>query len=220
MTPGQRPIAILLDLLAFAAGLGMAWAFGWQAKDLVWGLWLSSLVVGYTTIVVGIGRGVFHGPRSLRTPGDLLGFAISLVLGGFLLTFFTIHFGGFHLVHSVFLNLFFPIVDATDLPDAGLYTEVFRRYWPFLAAAFLAERAALRTAWTAPLDVRQRGGQDVMSAPYRNVVRMHLLIFFFAFAGAMGLDSFGVYAVVFAAYFFPWRTILGRREPAVPPATP
>ena len=220
MTPGQRPIAILLDLLAFAAGLGMAWAFGWQAKDLVWSLWLSSLVVGYTTIVVGIGRGVFHGSRSLRTPGDLLGFVISLVLGGFLLTFFTIHFGGFHLVHSMFLNIFFPIVDATDVPDSGLYTEVFRRYWPFLAAAFLAERAALRTAWTAPLDFRQGGGQNVMTAPYRNVVRMHLLIFFFAFASAMGLDSFGVYAVVFAVYFFPWRTILGRREPAVPSANP
>jgi hypothetical protein len=220
MTPGQRPIAILLDLLAFAAGLGMAWAFGWQARDLVWGLWLSSLVVGFTTIVVGIGRGVFHGSRSLRTPGDLLGFVISLVLGGFLLTFFTIHFGGFHLVHSMFLNLFFPIVDATDLPDAGLYAEVFRRYWPFLAAAFLAERAVLRTAWTAPLEFRQGGGQNVMTAPYRNVVRMHLLIFFFAFASAMGLDSFGVYAVVFAVYFFPWRTILGRREPAVPSANP
>jgi hypothetical protein len=220
MTPGQRPIAILLDLLAFAAGLGMAWAFGWQAKDLVWGLWLSSLVVGYTTIVVGIGRGVFHGSRSLQKPGDLLGFVISLVLGGFLLTFFTIHFGGFHLVHSMFLNLLFPIVDATDLPDAGLYTEVFRRYWPFLAAAFLAERAALRTAWTAPLDFRQRGGQDVMSAPYRNVVRMHLLIFFFAFAGAMGLDSFGVYAVVFAVYFFPWRTLFRRPGSTVPTATP
>jgi len=160
MTSGQRPIAILLDLLAFAAGLGMAWAFGWQAKDLVWGLWLSSLVVGYTTIVVGIGRGVFRGLRSPWEPGDFLGFMLSLFLGGFLLTFFTIHFGGFHFVHSVFLNLFFPIVDATDLPSEGLYTEVFRRYWPFLAAAFLAERAALRTAWTAPLDFRQRGGQD------------------------------------------------------------
>ena len=220
MTPGQRPIAILLDLLAFAAGLGMAWAFGWQAKDLVWGLWLSSLVVGYTTIVVGIGRGVFRGLQSPWEPGDLLGFMLSLLLGGFLLTFFTIHFGGFHFVHSVFLNLFFPIVDATDLPSEGLYAEVFRRYWPFLAAAFLAERAALRTAWTAPLDFRRGGGQAVVGAPYRNVVRMHLMIFFFAFANVMGLDSFGVYAVVFAVYFFPWRTILGRREPSVPSASP
>jgi hypothetical protein len=220
MTPGQRPIAILFDLLAFAAGLGMAWAFGWQAKDLVWGLWLSSLVVGYTTIVVGIGRGVFVASQAPGKPASPVGLVLSLLFVLFLLTFFTIHFGGFHFVHSVFLNLFFPVVDPKSFPSEGLYTEVFRRYWPFLTAAFLAERAALRTAWNAPLDFRQRGGQNVLGAPYRNVVRMHLLIFFFAFASAMGLDSFGVYAVVFAVYFFPWRTLLGRREPAVPSATP
>jgi hypothetical protein len=149
-----------------------------------------------------------------------VGLVLSLLFVLFLLTFFTIHFGGFHFVHSVFLNLFFPVVDPKSFPSEGLYTEVFRRYWPFLTAAFLAERVALRTAWNAPLDFRQRGGQNVLGAPYRNVVRMHLLIFFFAFASAMGLDSFGVYAVVFAVYFFPWRTLLGRREPAVPSATP
>ncbi len=111
---------------------------------------------------------------------------LSLLFVLFLLTFFTIHFGGFHFVHSVFLNLFFPVVDPKSFPSEGLYTEVFRRYWPFLTAAFLAERAALRTAWNAPLDFRQRGGQNVLGAPYRNVVRMHLLIFFFAFASDDG----------------------------------
>ena len=220
MTAPPRTVAFLLDLLAFAAGLGMAWAFGWQAKDLVWGLWLSSLVVGYTTIVVGIGRGVFRSSQAPGKPASPVGLVLSLLFVAFLLAFFTIHFAGFHFVHSVFLNIFFPIVEPTGFPGGGLYAEVFRRYWPFLTAAFLAERAALRTAWTTPLDFRRGGGQNVMTAPYRNVVRMHLLIFFFAFASAMGLDSFGVYAVVFAVYFFPWRTILGRREPAVPSANP
>ncbi len=73
MSPGGRPITLLLDLLAFAAGLGMAWAFGWQAKDLVWGLWLSSLVVGYTTIVVGIGRGVFVASQAPGKPASPVG---------------------------------------------------------------------------------------------------------------------------------------------------
>ncbi len=48
---------------------------------------------------------------------------------------------------------------------------------------------------------------DGMMAPYRNVVRMHLLIFFFAFAHAVGLESFAVYTVVYAVYFFPWRLL-------------
>jgi hypothetical protein len=220
MTAQQRPIAILLDLLAFAAGLGMAWAYGWQARDLVWSLWLSSLVVGYTTIVLSIARGAWGASRTSSTlPAPVRG-VLALAGGAFLLTFFTVHFGGFHFVHSVFLNLFFPIEDPKRFPGDALYVEVVRRYWPFLAAAFLAERAALRDAWTVAFDVRQRGGRDIMSAPYRNVVRMHLLIFFFFFAGMLGLDSFGVYAVVFAVYFFPWRTVLGREGTAVPSPQP
>jgi hypothetical protein len=46
-----------------------------------------------------------------------------------------------------------------------------------------------------------------MLAPYRNVMRMHFLIFFFAFAYFMHLDNFFVYTVVYAAYFFPWRLL-------------
>jgi hypothetical protein len=52
-----------------------------------------------------------------------------------------------------------------------------------------------------------------MMLPYLKVVRMHLLIFFFAFAHFAGLDNFAVYAVVYAVYFFPWR-LLSRRTAA------
>jgi hypothetical protein len=55
-------------------------------------------------------------------------------------------------------------------------------------------------------DVSQTAG-GLFIAPYRNVVRMHLLIFFFAFAHFARLDNFLVYAVVYAAYFFPWRLL-------------
>ncbi len=44
-------------------------------------------------------------------------------------------------------------------------------------------------------------------APYKNVIRLHLLIFFFAFASFAKLESFWVYAVVYAVYFFPWRLV-------------
>jgi hypothetical protein len=53
-------------------------------------------------------------------------------------------------------------------------------------------------------------GRSVMMLPYQKVVRMHLLIFFFAFAHAVGLDNFAVYAVVYAVYFFPWRLLRSR----------
>jgi hypothetical protein len=47
-------------------------------------------------------------------------------------------------------------------------------------------------------------------APYRNVVRMHLLTFFFAFAHFARVDTFAVFTVVYAAYFFPWRLLRGK----------
>jgi hypothetical protein len=53
-----------------------------------------------------------------------------------------------------------------------------------------------------------------MWEPYRNVARMHLLIFFFFFAHFARLENFAVYAVVYGAYFFPWRLV--RRSSAEP----
>ena len=42
------------DALAFVAGLAIAGISDWNTGDLVWSLWLSSLVVGYATIIWAI----------------------------------------------------------------------------------------------------------------------------------------------------------------------
>ena len=105
------------------------------------------------------------------------------------------------------------------------YVEVMRRYWTFLPAAFLAERAAfvkkpfsLEDLATNSTGASKRGrpakARDVMWAPYRNVARMHMLIFFFFIAHFARLENFAVYAVVYVAYFFPWRLV---RRSAVEP---
>lgn len=221
------------DALAFAGGLALAWFGRWDTKDLVWSLWLSSLVVGYAMIVWSIfGPAVFIGTQAWGeramlhdTPkGPLVAGGSVLLIGGlFLLAFFTVHFGMFHFVHSVFLNAFFPVEPGMRGPSVALYWEVLTTYWPFVLVAAVAERQAFRlkpqpeeapdTAVTveavAARKVRNKmkGGMDGMMAPYRNVVRLHLLIFFFAFAHFAELDSFLVYAVVYAVYFFPWRLV-------------
>ena len=65
-----------------------------------------------------------------------------------------------------------------------------------------------------------RGGPgspgDVMGRPYLNVIRMHLLIFFFAACHAMKVDTFVVYAIVSLVYFFPWREVTGIRRDGAP----
>jgi len=226
------------DALAFVAGLGLAWQFQWQTNDLVWSLWLSSLVIGYAMIVWGLFGSEIYGAVKAWTGRAVFGYepkgplitggAVRLSGGLFLLAFFTVHFGMFHFVHSVFLQTFFPVdpVAAQSFPGLALYGEVFQRFWWFLPAAAIAERAAFRltpagpaaTSVTAEPSANRKirkaktavdnGG---MMAPYKNVIRLHLLIFFFAFAHFARLDNFLVYAVVSAVYFFPWR-LLKREE--------
>ena len=225
------------DAVAFAFGLGLALVAGWTTTDLVWSLWLSSLVVGYAMIVwtiarpgVDIVRGVIRerelAAQALRgSQGGAAVFGSILIGGGLLaLAFFTVHFGGFHYVHSQFLHGFFPL-DASAAVNGRVaggpdYAEVFRRYWTFLPAAFLAERAgfarptaaakddlALTAAAIAARKAANARKSGAMLAPYRNVLRMHFLIFFFAFAHFTHLDNLVVYGIVYAAYFFPWRLL-------------
>jgi Family of unknown function (DUF6498) len=228
------------DGLAFSVGLAVAWWAGWTAGDLVWSLWLSSLVVGYSLILwtiaqpaFAIARGAWR-DRALAAahPHSMLALGAIVAVGVlFLVGFFTVHFGMFHYGHSQFLISFFPI-DAgggvSRSTDAGMstYAEVMRRYWTFLPAAFLSGRAAFLkkplslgpgvslAAAVASRSGTARKAQSLMWEPYRNVARMHLLIFFFFFAHFAGLENFAVYAVVYAAYFFPWRLV---RRSAVEP---
>lgn len=220
------------DALAFVAGLALAWFGHWQTKDLVWSLWLSSLLVGYAMIVRSIfGTGIFiatkaWGDRAMLqdTPKAplLAGGAVFLIGGLSMLVFFTVHFGGFHYVHSIFLNLFFPIQPGIKgEPDLTFYLQVLRDYWPFVLVAAVAERRAFRVAAadSGPPDTsvkaadvnlwlaNPKSGFTVMTTPYKNVMRLHLLLFFFAFAHFAKLDSFLIYAVVYAVYFFPWSLI-------------
>ena len=232
---GER---FLPDVLAFAVGLGAAWILHWKTTDLVWSLWLCSLVLGYLTILstifgwihVGI-KAVTHKsfPVEQRLPAVLVGSAIAL----FFLGFFSLHFCGFHAAHAGFLSLFFPLdgVPKNAFFEAFmnpflLWKTVFRHlltaYGVFLTPAIIAERKQVFASFAKAvsaiqegmpnLDVtlflqkgpeRKKAFRDPFMRPYANVVRMHLLIFFFAACHLLKFGSFAVYAVVYFVYFFP-----------------
>jgi hypothetical protein len=216
------------DLLAFVTGLATAWHFRWQTTDLVWSLWLSSFLVGYAMIVWNIFGPVVRLAREAKSNGASPVEAAALsgitVVGGlFVLAFFTVHFGMFHYVHSVFLNTFFPVASPKNFPGPALYLEVLRRYWYFVPVAALAERQAftgrsaaalLRASSVGGSPSGRIGKGDSMMKPYKNVIRMHLLIFFFVFVHIAKLDNFLVYAVVYAVYFFPWRLVKREKTPS------
>jgi hypothetical protein len=153
----KTPLLTLLpDFLAFGIGLALAYFLKWETKDLVWSLWLSSLVLGYLTILSIIFGGAYLGlaslrkndsPKKKRLPALLIGTGGGL----FFLAFFSIHFCGFHAGHSVFLRAFFPL---EGLPNDGFgnaftnppllwylaFKHLLKPYGLFLIPAIIAER--------------------------------------------------------------------------------
>lgn len=238
-------LRVFPDVLAFGMGLGIAWFLKWETADLVWSLWLCSLTLGYLTLLSAIGAGGYIGlnvilHKDFKKEHRLKVVLIGILVGLFFLGFFSLHFGGFHAGHSVFLRQFFPI---EGMPRDGFgqafmnppllwaltFQYLMMPYGLFLIPAIIAERKhvftpmikavkAVRTG-TAPKELRFKKMEgepgkagsnplgDAMGRPYINVVRMHLLIFFFAFCHFLKVDSFLVYAVVYSVYFFPWREI-------------
>ena len=72
---------VLLDVLAFGIGLSCAYFLKWKTTDLVWSLWLSSLVVGYLTILSILGCGAVFGTALIRHK-DLGKQRLPAILGG------------------------------------------------------------------------------------------------------------------------------------------
>ncbi len=188
---GGRLPTVLLDVVAFSTAIILAGVYRWEATDLIWGLWASSLVIGYATIVATISVGVRDSglPLALALPGGLG-----------LLAFFTVHFGMFHMVHGAFLGGFFPPggVENVGSGPFSVLPIVMRLFWPFVLVSLLAKLPHI-----VPKKAKLAMGDHLMK-PYGNVVKMHLLIFVFAGLHLAGLSRYAVYPVLIA-YFFPWR---------------
>lgn len=243
-TPRPRWLAAIPNLIGWGLSLAITWYSGWTTTDLVWSLWLSSLVVGYALIVWTIVEptlelGAIGWQHRTEVEAAMartsrakiaLGIVAVLVVGVFFLGFFTLHFGGFHYVHSQFLISMFPIDGKHRVANMTTYVEVARRYWVALPSAFLAERAAfLQRTFTPskPVDVsvtpatiaaRKAASAHLapsrLTEPYARVIRMHMLIIALGFLHAVRLESFPIYAGVYALYFFPWRLLA---KPAADP---
>jgi len=193
-TPHRKSDA--LDLVAFVGTAAASFIFSWDLAQFVWGLWLSSLLVGYALIVYGILTAAHR--TTAAAPMDGAGLAFR-ALGGagalFMLAFFTVHFGGFHFVHGVFLGVFFPLTSNNNGFDtvwinAGI---ALRTSWPMVLGSAIAMRDKFAAA-------KEHFRPDT---PYRSVIRMHFLIFVFFGAKVAHVDNRWLYIVVLFFYFFP-----------------
>lgn len=216
LTPSPR-LSATIDLGTFLATAAVAFAARWELRDLLWGLWLSSLLVGYSLIGWGIYWSVGFGTRPAAAGNSAVWQALltvgAVVAALFNLAFFTVHFGGFHLVHGLFLNQFFPLAPGT--PEVGgnpfgylqQLPQALRLGWPLVLGSIVSSRQAFQAARR----------EFKPAVPYLNVIRMHLLIFVLVAARIANFDNRWLYVGILFVYFFPFRAVrelvTGREPP-------
>jgi hypothetical protein len=190
---GRRglPINLLASVMTVVSAVLLKWDIG----DMLWGLWACSLWVGYVYVIVGIFSSVYR--ENHEPPRGSIGDGLKM------LVFFTIHFGMFHFVYSVFLNKFFPlIIVKSGVPNIFLTAAVtLRSYWPLILATFVSRFSDLPFS-----GIRLEQKAVVSSKPYKNVIRMHLFILVFLGLDATGVPHPAIYPVILL-YFIPWGSL-------------
>jgi hypothetical protein len=262
---------LMLSLLAFAGTAIVAVLQDWQAADIIWAAWFSSLFIGMSFFLVmtfklmgdkargielkeekGSGPGCLGaatmgfmgllawlaGPGFLRiiliclimldlvfvimnalAPKRRLGLnpelpAIKVLLfiptALYFFFFFLGHFGGFHGGHAFVLGLLVPL--QLEIPGTldsmasarnlffSFFRELFLAYWPYVLSVAMVSFEAYRKALMEPT------GTDYMILPYKNVIRIHLLIFVLAPLAMLGIGKVVMLVVLFFFYFPVERT--------------
>lgn len=195
--------SLALSFVFFAYALFVAHRQDWQAHDIVWSMWVSSLIGGYLMIVISILQG-------LRQPTDVLSSPESKAQKGlgqslFLLLFFTLHFGGFHFVHGQIMQGFFPLADQ-DLDFWSMLQKTVSDYWYFIVVAVLNLLPKVLDLWRS-----EDFGRPSFELPYKAVIRNHLMIFVVAFAQNFVASPVLLYLLLLL-YFFPLEEFLAWRR--------
>ncbi|MBN1411106.1 MAG: hypothetical protein JW969_09690 [Spirochaetales bacterium] len=123
----------------------------------------------------------------------------------FLFFFFLGHFGIFHLGHAFVLSFLVPVTLEIS-GDAGTFEGIrnsffsffqllFAAYWPYVLSVGLAKFPDYIKALKNP------SSSNYMILPYKNVVRIHILIFILAPIAMAGLGKVVTIVVLFFFYF-------------------
>lgn len=200
-SPSRRDV--LSALAGFTVTVVAAVASGWQAADLVWGLWISSLITGYWLMLLATfgslaeGRGFLYRYHWVKLEeGDAsLRVLVSAVL---LLFFFSTHFLLFHHIHQLITQRFFPLPggEGGRLPFVLVVAESLRAYWPVVLVSLWVQHKPFQRALRDVPAV-------VIELPYHAVIRNHLMIFLVAGVNALGAGAWLLYALL-VFYFFPF----------------
>lgn len=202
-------LQLVISLISFAFIFLIAFINQWEAADMVWSLWITSFTIGYCYLLAGItSNSILKGfnfqdsifskfmQPTISLPINIL----FLVIGSFFqIFFFSLHFGLFHFVHSIFLNDFFPIIDRSfenPLDFLSFVAISVKLYWPVILFTFFSTLRKFQRIFL-------QEEKDYIKQPYINVIKIHLSIFLFAGINAIGLQGW-ILLLVFVIYFFPF----------------
>lgn len=205
-------LQLIISLFSFIVIFILARVENWTAGNMVWSLWITSLITGYCYLLAGIVSNTFG--SAILSEDSLVnrlfqgsihsGIKYGLLIIGILfqLVFFTVHFGLFHFVYSIFLSEFFPIMDRSfeKFPDFLFFVSTsLKAYWPvILFTLFSSIRKFQRILSQNEVDFTKRA--------YVNVIKIHLSIFLFAGLSASGINEW-VFLLIFVIYFFPFSAV-------------
>lgn len=206
-------LAVLIDLGLFAVTAWVAYAAQWQTNELCWGLWLTSLLCGWLTIVVAVARTILHvtgwWPLAAEAlvDGTPLGglnrrrvtsraqdltrllpepWRTPLLAGGAVLLglFVAAHFSFFHVVHAALMSVFVRMEPASLFGPNGFVNADFGVVLGHLLNAYWP-MVASTVICRSQLIFRGNPGTNLHGI-YRGVVRMHLFIILAALLGFVG----------------------------------
>ncbi len=211
----QRRREYAVDLAAFLLAFGFAIAYRWTPEDIVFGLWVSSLVAGGTVVSLPWLLG-FLFPEFAQIPVEQrrfqYGVARAIVFCVMLGTFVAFHFGYLAALDTV-VRAPGPATQVMMQSTSGLVAalgealrcvaELLGLYWPIVAGSVVV---ALQKFWS---DVRTMD-DDVILGPWKLVARLHILIFVFFLLHGLGVRS-ALAAVAFIILYFPIDRPLWRR---------
>jgi hypothetical protein len=183
---------LAVDLLAFIITVIFAVVMKWEAGDLIWGFWTSSLCYGFAFVCVGFLSSVLHAEDMTQI--------YLILLGPFILAFYTFFLVIGHWILIFFLSGFFPLVEGQKM-FANFFVTLsvaLEAYWPIVLLTFVSRFCDLPFS-----GADFYGGTIPFHKPILSIYRIFLLILVLLGLYAINIENFAIFAVLFV-YFVPW----------------
>lgn len=158
---GAQTSAVLLIIANLIPLWGVLF-LGWELFDVMFLYWLESAIIGFFFILR-----FFH---------------VAGVLSVILIPFFVFHYGMFMGVHFIFIYALFGEQGSVGFPNLAILVSLIRPIWPAFGALVVSHGFSYVYNFLGNKEYRTYTPENLMSAPYRRIIIMHVTIIFGGFA--------------------------------------